>query len=143
MDGHELHRSHPKRNKVVDHGRMREARVGAAMRLMYVWMTGGEALQMGFVDDGIVQWRVWRTIVAPVEKRVVHHRFENMRGAVLNIGRVFVCQVVRIAGRVPVDVTFDRASIRIEQKLAGIAADPLLGIVWSVDSIAIALARAD
>src|SRR6202158_6142757 len=98
---------------------------------------------MGLVNDRLMQRPVGWPVSGPVEMRVVDHRLEDVRRAVLDIDGGRVLQVVAVAGRVPVDVAVDRARVRIKQQLARVAADSLIGRVWTVDPIAVALAGPD
>ncbi len=90
MDWHELNCCHPEGHQVIDHCRVSEAGIGAAKLFRHAWVVLREALQVCFVDDGLVEGRLGRTIASPVEQGIVHHRFEDVRCTVLKIGSEFV-----------------------------------------------------
>src|SRR3979409_1408725 len=75
--------------------------------------------------------------------RVVDDGLENVGRAVLDVDGAWIGQVVGPARRIPVDVAFDGARIRIEEQLSWVAAHALVGRIWSVDPIAVALAWSD
>jgi len=54
MDRHQLHRGHAKREKVLDHRRMRESGVCAAECVRHLGMPLGQSLQVCLVDHGFV-----------------------------------------------------------------------------------------
>jgi len=143
MDWHELNCCHPERHQVIDHGGVRKACIGAAKIFRHTRVVLREALEVRFVDDGLVERRLRRAIASPVEEGVVHHGLGDVRCTVLKVGSEFVCEVVRIAGRFPVDLAIDRTRVRVEQQQLRIAEEAVSRVVWSVHPVAVTLAGSD
>ena len=75
-------------DQVVDHRRMRQARIAAPQLLGDDRVTHGQALDMGLVDHRIGHRHLRRRIIAPVERRVHHHRFRHGKGRVAGVERL-------------------------------------------------------
>src|SRR5216683_1373064 len=99
---------------------MGESGIRSAQVLRYIRMAFGEAFEMGFIDDRLMQRPVGRAIAGPIEMRMVDHRLEYVLGAVLDVDNSRVRRVVRVAGGIPVNVPVDRSCVRIEQEFAWI-----------------------
>ena len=111
--GHQLYRRDAKCLQVLDHGRMRKAGICPAQRFRHIRVAARESFDVRFVDDRFVERGVRVTVVAPVEVRIVHHGPENIGGTVGVVDRILVAGVIRVAGWVPEDLSFDRAGVRI------------------------------
>jgi hypothetical protein len=94
MDWHELNCCHPERHQVIDHGGVRKACIGAAKIFRHTRVVLREALEVRFVDDGLVERRLRRAIASPVEEGVVHHGLGDVRCTVLKVGSELICKVV-------------------------------------------------
>jgi hypothetical protein len=87
---------------------------------------------------------VRRPVVAPVEPGGGHDRPGDVGRAVAAVGRpVGVTEAVAEDRLVPDQVADDGLRVRVEQQLAGVAAQPALGVVRPVDAVAVALAGLD
>ena len=91
---HELHRGDAQVLQVLDHHRVRQARVGAAQLLGDAGVLDGEALDVRLVDHGLVVGDARVAVAAPVEERVDDHGLRHERR------RVGVAALVRAAERV-------------------------------------------
>ena len=143
VHGHELDRGDAEALQVVDDRRAGEARVGAAQLLGHVGVEHGHALDVGLVDDRLVQRRARVAVVVPVEVRVGDDGLGHERRAVVVVAAVGVAEVVREHGLVPLDLALERLGVGVEQQLGRVAAVAVLGRVGAVDAEAVALARAD
>jgi hypothetical protein len=109
----QLDRGHPQRDQVIEHCRVPQAGERPAGFRGHVRMQLGEALDVQLIEDRVGQCAVRAAIVAPVERRPVHDGARDVRGRV-RAGREHV--------RVPRDVAGDRARVRVQQELGGVAA---------------------
>ncbi len=80
---HELDRRDAQRHEVLDDGRVRHARVGAAQLVGDVRVEHRHALDVRLVDDAVVVVPVRRAVVAPVEERVDDDRHHRVPGRVV------------------------------------------------------------
>ncbi len=107
-------------------------------------MVDREALDVGLVDDGVVERRLRSLVVAPIEGLVDHHVLRHVRSRV-RVADLEVCllggEVVAEHLRAPVDVTLDRLGVGIEHQLGGVEAVAPLGVVGTVHPVAVALPR--
>ena len=143
VDGQQLDGSDPECGEVLDGGRVGQAGVGPAQLAGDVGVGGGEPLDVDLVDDRLVQRDAERPVVAPVEERVVDDALLDMDRAVVVVARPFVAEVVREAGRLPVDRSLDRLGVGIDDELSRIEAQTDVGRPFAVDAVAVALAGPD
>ncbi len=73
MNGKQFDGGDAEPGEVLDGGGVSQAGVRAPLCVRDLGMGGGEALDVYFVDDRLVQRHVRWPVVAPVEVRVVHH----------------------------------------------------------------------
>ena len=83
VDGQQFHRGDAEPGEVFDGGGVGQPGVGAPLRLGDAGMAGGEALDVQFVDDRLVERDVRLAVVAPVEERVVDDCLGHVGGAVV------------------------------------------------------------
>ena len=139
VDREELEGRDAERLEIVDGGRMSHACIRAAERLGHIRVRLRETLQVRLVDDGLVQSHVRRTVVAPVEVRVVDHRLRDVRGAVVVVPGAGIGEPVREACLSPIDGTLDGLRVRIDEQLVRVAAVALVGRPGAVDAVAVPL----
>jgi len=143
MYRHQLHSCHTQSQQVLDHRRVGEAGVGATLLLRDVRMKLREALHVSLIDEALVVGDVQHPVTGPVEERVDHDPEHHSAGRVLVIAGALVTEVVAEQRLAPVDVAVGGLGVRIQQQFVGIAAQPGIGIVGSVDAVAVALAGVD
>lgn len=144
---------------MLDDGRVRHARVGAAQLVGDVRVEHRHALDVRLVDDAVVVVPVRRAVVAPVEERVDDDRHHRVPGRVVVVERgsgrgcvvllalgelVRLRDLVRVGEAVgeqrlvAVDLPLDRLRVRVEQKLRRVAAVAVRGVVGTVHAVAVA-----
>ncbi len=138
---HQLHGGDAEPAQVLDHGRVGQPRVGAADRRGDVRVVDGQALDVGLVDDRLVVGGPRVPVVLPVEEGVGDDGLHHVGGAVLVVAPVRPVELVAEDRLVPVDLALDRLGVRVEEQLAGVAAQPLGGRVGPVHPEAVPLAR--
>ncbi len=141
MYRHELERRDAEVAQVVDHHRVRHPRVGPADALGDAWVLLGHALDVRLVDDRLVVVTVGRPVVTPVEVRVDHDRVHGVQPGVQALDPVVVAtEAVAEQRLVRVRHALDGFGVRVQQQLAGVAAQALARVVRPVHPIAVALA---
>ena len=124
----------PEGAEVVDHDRVGQARVGALLLGWHARVAGGQALDVGLVDDGLVPRRARRAVVRPVEVGVRHDRLGHERSRIGVVAdSVVLAQLVRVDRRIPLDLAVDRLGVGVEEQLVGIAAQAAGRVVGAVD----------
>jgi hypothetical protein len=144
MHRHQLYRGHAEQEKMLDGCRVSEAGIRTAQLFRNAGLLHREALDVGFVDDGLVPRDTRRAVFPPVEGFVdddgLGHprcRISMRRGQVL----VFVVYLVGQDLRPPVDVSVDRLGVGIDEQLDRVEALSLRRPVGTIHSVAVALAR--
>jgi hypothetical protein len=123
---------------------VRERGVGAADLFGNIREALRESLDVHLVDDRLVQRPPQRLLVAPVEPWINDHRSRDVRRAVLFVDRLAVgADGVRQHRLTPVDVAVDRAGVRIEEQLRGVAALPVAGRPRPVHAVSVTLTGTD
>jgi len=140
---HELDRRDADPLQVGDHGGVREAGVGAALVLRDLGMEQGQPSYVCLVDDRLVVRDLRRPVLPPVVERVDDHVLRHVRRAVRGVPLLRVAELVVEQRLIPPDVSLDRLTIRVEQQLGTIAAQPARGVVGSVHAVAVLLPRRD
>ena len=74
VDWQQLDGCHTQVLEVVDDGRVCHAGIGSAQLLRNIRVRHRHALDVGFVDDGFVIWRVGAVVAVPLEEGINHHR---------------------------------------------------------------------
>ncbi len=139
----QLHRGHAEVRQVFDGGGMGQSRVGAAEFLGHRGMAHGEALDVRLVEDRLRLRHERSGIVAPVEIRAHDDRAWHVGGTVLGLLAEGLAGDVAVDGITPAHVALDGPGIRVEQQLAGVAAPASGRVPGAMDTVAVALARAD
>ena len=124
---------------MVDDRRVRDGGIGAADLLGHVRVGHRQALDVHLVDDTVVVLVPGRTVVAPVEEGVHHHREHRVVERVVVVECVRVVETVGEERLVAVDLPVDRLRVRVEQQFRGIAAVAELGVVGAVHPEAVPL----
>ena len=143
VHGQQLHGGDAEAQEVLDHDRVREAGVRPPQVRIDVRVQLRQPLDVRLVDDGLVEWRTGRLVVAPGEGRVHDDAPGHERPAV---GRVHLVGCVRPMPehrRLPAHVTLDGLRVRIDQELRRIAALPVRGVPRAVHAVAVPLSRHD
>ena len=83
MDREQFHCGDAEPGEIFDSGRVGQASVGSSLRLGDAGVPGGEALDVQFIDDRLVQRDIRGPVATPVEKRVVDHCLGHVGGAVI------------------------------------------------------------
>ena len=141
----QLHRGDAKTLDVVDRGFVshplkRPAQLGRDGRVHL-----GKALHVTLIDDGMRPGHVWPVVVLPVKGvRVDNPAFRRKRRAVAGIKaqiQLVMPQLIAEMGVVPVDVTHQFASVRVDEQLMRVKAMTIFRVVGAVDAIAVQRAR--
>lgn len=107
-------------------------------------MAHREPFDMGLVQHRLVPGDAQEVIVTPLEPRIGDHGTGHERSAVVVVaGTVVAAQGVAVHGRVPAHLPVHSLGVGVQQQLGGIAPQPGLGVVGTVDPVAVALARFD
>ncbi len=140
---HQFDRGDAELGEVLDHGRVGDARVGAADLLGDPGVQFGQALHMGLVEHRAVVVGAGRPVGAPVEVRVDHHRVHGVGGRVEVVAALGGAEVVAVDRLVPVDVPAHRLGVRVQQQLGAVVPLAEPRVVGAVDAESVALARLD
>ena len=127
---HQLHRGDAKRLEVLDDERVADAQIGAAQLARHPLMLAGEALDVGFIDDGAGRLDGGLAHPLPVEGVIHHHGFGHHGGT-----------VPLIEGVIPVGRATERLGVGVDQQLVRVEQHPLLG--RAVHPITVALTGLD
>jgi hypothetical protein len=118
MDRLKFHRCYPKILEIPGSDRVRESGIGPSLFLGNERMTGGETLDMDFIDHGFMQWPAEKLIVSPVKIRADDYGFRNKGGAVSLVHRpIRVLETIGEQGLVPLDLPLNGLGVRIDEKL--------------------------
>ena len=123
-----------------------EVTPSAAQHLRHVWMALGEALDVGFVEDGVVPGHELAVGLAfPVEIGIDHHAFGHEGRAVPLVEGKVVHRLQLIAEDrgIPFELAGMGAGIGVEHHLVRIEAVPRVRLVGAVDAVAIKGAGSD
>ena len=146
VDRQQFDRGDAETLEMIDHRGRREPAIGAAQTRRYVVALLGQALDVGFIDDGVFPGNVRpRFAAAPVEGFVDDDSLRHAAGVVTPVeGEIFA----RAAGAIgemrvaPDQPAGEPLGIGVEQQLVGVEAVPMLGRIGAVDAVAIELSRA-
>ena len=139
VNRHELEGGDAELLQVLDHSRMSESGVGAALLDRDVGVQLRKSLDMGLVDHGVVVWHSRVSIAGPVEEGIDDDAHHRVAGRVFVVARERVAEIVGEQARIPVKVTAGCLGVRVEEQFVGVAAFARLRIVFARDAIAIAL----
>src|SRR5947199_7996112 len=142
MNGHEFHSCNSQTGEMLDGPGVRQSRVSSPQFLGDVRVSDRKTFNVRFINYRLVRLRARMSVIAPIEKRIDHHRLWHERRAVFIIGSTV--RIVEEMGKdrlVPLHLAFNRPRVRIEQQLGRIAAMSFRWGPGSVDSKAVALAR--
>ena len=139
MDREQLHRGHTEPLQVPDGGGMRQPGVGAAQLLGHVGVQLGEPLDVDLVEDRVGHRPARSAVIAPVELLSHQHRARHVRRRIVFVGTTRVIGRMTEDRRVPLHLAGDRAGIRVEQQLRGIAASARSRVPRAVHAKAVAL----
>ena len=145
MDRQQLDGGHPEFAQAADRGRRGQPGVGPAHVVRNPRVLSGEALDVGFVDDGLVPRGSRRAVLPPAKSWFDHARQRRKRRAVAFVEARVVARAVRIPVEsiVPMQVTADRLGVRIEHDFVCVETVASLGLVRAVNPVAVELPRAD
>ena len=105
-------------------------------------MTGGKALDVEFVDDGVAPGNSRGSVVSPLKRWIDHDAFRNRGGvAAIVAAQIFEPSPDPVAKKalVGANLTFDRPGVGVDQQLGGVEAPAVCGIVGSPDPARVAL----
>src|SRR4051812_26923984 len=124
----------PQRLQIADDLCIRQSRIGTPDPLRDARVLPGESLDVQFIDDGSLPWRLWTTVAPPGECRIDHPRLQHEFGTVALIERQVVpgFHYVTEQSRVPRQLSDDLPGIGIEQELVRIEAMTAERLVRSV-----------
>ena len=145
VDRHQFDGGDAQAAQVVDHRRRTQARVSAAVRFRDLRVQPGETAHVQLVDHGLVPGDARRAVVAPGEGGVDHLTTGHAGSAVARVeGQIGLLRahLVAILQLAPVDAADDRFGIGVEQQLVRVEPLTMLGLVGTVDPIAVQQAGA-
>ena len=128
---------------MLDHGRVRDAGIGAALLFGDLRVQLGQALDVGLVDDRLVVGDPQLAVAVPLEERVDDHAVHGVRRRVGVVPGVGVAEFVGEERRVPVDLALDGLGVGVHQQLVRVEAVAVLRLVRAVDPVAVLLAGLD
>jgi hypothetical protein len=140
---HQLDGRDPELPKVVDHHRVRQARVAAADVHRDARMAHRHPFDVRLVDHRLVVGDAQRPITNPVEERVDHHRGHGERAGVGVVAGGRIAEPVGEQRLVPVDAPVDRLRIRVQQQLRGVTPQPRQRVVGPMHAVAVPLPGPD
>ena len=116
---------------------MRGAEVRSTQVFRHIGMTFRQALDVRFVDDGLLQRCARPAVVSPIERGVDHNgpwgRTASFGvGSNLLVGFGVILAVGYSAG-FPVTSPCDGPGVRIDQQFRRVEPDPLLGVILAID----------
>jgi hypothetical protein len=139
----QFHRGDADPLEVLDHRRVGDSGVGAALAQRHLGVAEGQAPDVRLVDHGVVVRDMRGPVVAPVEERVDDHVLRHEGGAVGRVRPPRVGPLVVEQGLVPLHVPVERLAVRVEQQLGRRAAGAVPGGVRAVHPVAVPLPGAD
>ncbi len=127
--------------QMAQHGRLRQAGIGAAQGLGHAGVQRGVAFDMQLAQHGVGQCGARRAVVAPVEVVVHHPGLQRRGGVVARVGLQRVVAVMAEVRRAPVELADDLARIGVQQQLARVEAVAAVGPPGAMGPQAVQLAR--
>ena len=147
VNGEQLDGGDAERGQILERRSRREPGVGAAQVLADHLVQLREPLHVQLVDDRLVPRSRGRPVVFPVEPLVDDDALRHCVGVVLvvqvEVGVVLTRDVGQDVGVVVGDGAVDRLGVGIEQQLHRVEAQPALGLVRTVNAVAVPRAGAD
>ncbi|MNM73230.1 hypothetical protein D3C81_849500 [compost metagenome] len=135
LDGGDAHL-----HQVVDKARVAQRGEGAAQVGQQVVAQHRQAAHVGFIDDGGGPRHRGRSVVAPVEACVDHHRLGHALGAVAAVRREVAARALQAVAEQhvgPAHRPAQLARVRVQQQLVRVEAVPVRGIVGAVRAVAV------
>ena len=118
---------------------VRDRAVGSADLLGNSGMPLGEALDVGFVDEGLGVGRLRQAIARPVEERVDDDRLHHRCRGVLSLQESGSPKSYPKTSLTPLDLPVHGLCIRVEEELAGVEARAGGRVVLAVHAVAVSL----
>ena len=143
VDGHQFDRGDAELLQVLNHRRVRDAGIGAALLFGDLRVQLGQAFDVGLVDDRLVVRDTQLAVAVPFEERVDDHAVHRVRRRVGVVAGVGVTEFVGEERRIPVDLALDGLGIRVHQELVRVEAVAVLRLVRAVDPVAVLLSGLD
>ena len=140
---HQFDGRHAQSGQVVDDRLVADPGICPANAFRDIGMGHAQALDVSFVDDGVVVLVSRRPVVAPVKERVDDHGQHRVTQGVRLVELLGIAKVIGVKRPVSVDLTVDGFRVRVEQQLRGVAAVTVGGVIRAVDSEPISLAGLD
>lgn len=138
---HQLDRGNAESLQVLDHGRMRQAREGAAFLHGHLGVEHGHAFDMGFVDERVAVRDPQGAVALPVEERADHHRPHRRAGRIACIQRERIARIVGEHGLPPSDVPAGRFRVRVQQQLGRVTSHPVGRVIGPLHPVTVRLSR--
>ncbi len=129
---------------MLNHRLRCQPQVRASQCRGHVWMPLGRALYVRLVDDRLFPRNTRRLIVLPGKRLFDHGTQRRIRSTVGLRKRqvaLLAVHIVSIQTFVPLQRTANRFSVRIQQHLVWIESVSCLGVIRTIDTIAIELTR--
>ena len=140
VDRHQLDGGDAELVQMLEHGRVGQRRVGAALLLGDLRVQLREALDVQFIDQRIAPRRRRRPVVAPVEVVLDDLRLGHQDGVVAPVERqigVFCADLVAEVGVVPAQAICRASRVGVEQQLVRVEAVTLFRPVRTVHAVAV------
>ncbi len=144
MDGHQFDGRYPQLPQVAYNRFRRQPCIGPPERFRDSWVSGRQALHVGFINNRFVPGVPRRRVILPVVARIDHLGKRRIGRVVTRIrNQVFLVMAEGIAihGVVPTDGSGNLFRIRVCEELCRIETMPGSGIVRSINTIGIAPSR--
>ena len=101
-----------------------------------------EPTHVSFIDDRFVPRSPQRFVVAPAERRINNHTQRRAVGVVSIVERQVTCGIANVVAEHcvrPGQLPSDRSRVRVQQDFVSVEAMTVVGIVRTVNTIAVQL----
>src|SRR5258708_11736385 len=143
VDRQQLDAGDAKGLEMLDHGRRRQAAIRAAQVWRHVFAFLRQALDVRFIDDGVFPGYVRAHFAAaPVEALVDDDGLRHAAGVVASVEREVLARAAGAIGKMrvaPYQPSGKPPGVGVEQQLVGVEAVAVLGLIRSMNAIAIKL----
>ena len=145
MHGHQLDGSNPQLFDVTDNTGVSHSCICSAQVRRNIGVQIRNSANMRLIDDRVGEGSFWLTVIFPVEIRVDDDCFRHGFRRIHNVefAMAGIVKVIRVQSFIIVDSACDSLRIGVEEKLMRVATLAMCRVPWSINAVAITLARVD